>query len=102
MDIIVIPFLSVLKTIISFAAGIVIVDVLFGWLVAANAFNCPNKFLMIFMDSVGRLSAFMLNHLRAKTPFRLDVGTIDLSPLFLLLILTFVGDIVSRLMMKIS
>jgi uncharacterized protein YggT (Ycf19 family) len=102
MDIIVIPLLLLLKTVLSIAALVIIVDVIFSWLVAANVFNYQNKFVLTLLDSIGRLSNLMLNILREKTPFQLNVGNMDMSPLFLLLILTFLEDVITRLVIKIS
>ncbi|MDR3151644.1 MAG: YggT family protein [Holosporaceae bacterium] len=102
MDIIVIPLLLLLKTALSIAAVIIIADVIFSWLVAANVFNYQNKFVLTLLDSIGRLANAMLNVLRSKTPFQLNVGNVDMSPLFLLLILTFLEDVITRIVIKFS
>ncbi|MDR2268384.1 MAG: YggT family protein [Holosporaceae bacterium] len=102
MDIIIVPLLLLLKTVLSIAAVVIIVDVIFSWLVAANVFNYQNKFVLTLLDSIGRLANIILNILREKTPFPLNVGNIDMSPLFLLLILTFLEDVITRIVIKIS
>jgi len=79
---------------------VVIADVLLSWLFIANIFNTNNRFIIMLSDTLERLTNVMLNPIRRNLPC--TVGSLDLSPVVLILALTFLENVVIRIMMKIA
>lgn len=100
MDVILVPFLFLVKTVLSLAVWVVIADVLLNWLFIANIFNPNNRFIIMLSDTLERLTNIMLNPIRRNLPC--TVGSLDLSPIVLILALTFLENVVIRIMMKIA
>ncbi len=100
MDVILVPFLFLIKTVLSLAVWVVIADVLLNWLFIANIFNPNNRFIIMLSDTLERLTNVMLNPIRRNLPC--TVGSLDLSPIVLILALTFLENVVIRILMKIA
>ena len=100
MDVILVPFLFLIKTVLSLAVWVVIADVLLNWLFIANIFNPNNRFIIMLSDTLERLTNVMLNPIRRNLPC--TVGSLDLSPIVLILALTFLENVVVRILMKIA
>jgi len=100
IDILLIPFLFLVKTVLFLAVWVVIADVLINWLFIANIFNTNNRFLIMLTDTLERLTNVMLNPIRKNLPC--VVGSIDLSPIILILALTFMENVVVRVIIKLS
>jgi len=100
MDVLLGPFLQLVKTVLSLAVWVVIADVLLSWLFIANIFNTNNRFIIMLSDTLERLTNVMLNPIRRNLPC--TVGSLDLSPVVLILALTFLENVVIRIMMKIA
>lgn len=98
MDVFVIPFLLFVKAIIGLAMIVVIADVLLGWLIAANILNTNNQFVYSVLSTISLISEKLLRPVRKAVPT--VVGSIDLSPLLLILILSLLENIINRLIMK--
>lgn len=99
-DILLVPFLFLVKTILALAVWVVIADVLINWLFIANIFNTNNRFLIMLTDTLERLTNAMLSPIRKNLPC--VVGSLDLSPIILILALTFLENVVIRIIMKLS
>lgn len=99
MDVVLVPFLLTLKAVIGLAVWIIIADVIIGWLYIANIFNPNNRFIIMIADTLSRLSEFMLNPIRRFIPCM--VGTMDLSPIVLILGLTFLENVITRILIKL-
>jgi len=100
MDVILVPFLFLVKAVLSLAVWVVIADVLLNWLFIANIFNPNNRFIIMLSDTLERLTNIMLNPIRRNLPC--TVGSLDLSPIVLILALTFLENVVVRILMKIA
>ncbi len=98
MDILVVPFLLLLKAILGLAIWVVIADVIMNWLLIANVINPNNRFVMYIIETLSRISSIMLNPIRRYIP--MTMGTIDLSPVVLILILTFLENVFTRILIK--
>ena len=99
-DILLVPFLFLIKTILVLAIWVVIADVLINWMFIANIFNSNNRFLIMLTDTLERLTNAMLNPIRRNLPC--VVGSLDLSPVILILTLTFLENVVIRIIMKLA
>ena len=65
---------------------IVIINVILSWLILFNVLNTQNKFVYSIIDFTNRLTDPILNKIRRYIP---NLGSIDISPLILLLFLWF-------------
>ncbi len=100
IDIFFVPFLFLIKTILVLAIWVVIADVIINWLFIANIFNTNNRFLIMLTDTLERLTNTMLAPIRKNLPCM--VGSLDLSPIILILGLTFLENVVIRIIMKLA
>ena len=66
---------------------IVIANVIISWLVAFNVLNTSNRFVYAILDFTYRLTDPFLNRIRRFLP---NLGTFDISPIVLLLLIWFI------------
>ena len=66
---------------------IVIANVLISWLVAFNVLNTQNRFVYSILELTHRLTNPILNKIRRFLP---NLGTLDISPIILLLLIWFI------------
>ena len=65
---------------------IVIVNVIISWLVAFNVLNTHNRFVYSILELSYKLSEPILNKIRRFLP---NLGTLDISPVILLVLIWF-------------
>jgi len=65
---------------------IVITNVIISWLVSFNVLNTQNRFVYSILDLSYRLTEPMLNKIRSFLP---NLGTLDISPVILLVLIWF-------------
>ena len=65
---------------------IVITNVIISWLVAFNVLNTQNRFVYSILEMTYRLTDPILNKIRRFLP---NLGTLDISPVILLLLIWF-------------
>ena len=65
---------------------IVIVNVIISWLVAFNVLNTHNRFVYSILELSYKLTEPMLNKIRRFLP---NLGTLDISPVILLVLIWF-------------
>ena len=70
---------------------ILIINAIISWLVAFNILNTSNRFVFAVLDVSYRLTAPPLNYIRKFLP---NLGSIDISPVILILGLIFLRNIV--------
>ena len=76
-------FLQVLKL----YSYVVIANVLVSWLIAFNILNTQNRFVYSILELTYRLTDPILNKIRRFLP---NLGTLDISPIVLLLLIWFI------------
>jgi YggT family protein len=69
---------------------IVIINVILSWLIGFNVLNTQNRFVFMIFDFTNRLTNPILNKIRNVLP---NFGTIDASPVVLLLALWFIKSL---------
>ena len=77
--------------IISLYIWILIINVIISWLVAFNVLNTSNRFVYSLLDVSYKLTAPPLNYIRRFLP---NLGSIDISPIILILALMFIRNLV--------
>ena len=70
---------------------IVIIHVILSWLVAFNILNTQNRFVFSVLDATYKLTDPALNKIRRFVP---TFGSIDISPIILILALMFLRNLV--------
>ena len=66
---------------------VVIANVVISWLIAFNVLNTQNRFVYSFLELTYRLTDPILNKIRRFLP---NLGSLDISPVILLLLIWFV------------
>ena len=67
---------------------VVIANVVISWLIAFNVVNTQNRFVYSILELSYRLTDPILNKIRRFIP---NLGSLDVSPIILLLLIWFVG-----------
>ena len=80
-----------LDSIIAIYIWIVIINAILSWLVAFNILNTQNRFVFSVLDTTYKLTDPALNRIRRFLP---TFGSIDLSPVVLILFLMFIRNLV--------
>ena len=81
------PVVWLISTVIQLYIYILIVQVIMSWLIAFNVINTRNRFVYMLADVAYKLTEPALRPIRRILP---NFGGIDLSPVVLILLLSFV------------
>jgi uncharacterized protein YggT (Ycf19 family) len=98
MDILLVPLLLLFKGILSLALVVVVADVILGWLLIANILNSGNQVLYVIIGSISRVADIMLQPIRRKIPT--TAGSVDFSPVVLMLLLVFFERVTDRILLR--
>ena len=80
-----------LDSVITIYLWIIIINAILSWLVAFNILNTQNRFVFSVLDTTYKLTDPALNKIRRFIP---TFGSIDISPVILILILMFLRNII--------
>ena len=80
-----------LDTIITIYLWVIIINAILSWLVAFNVLNTQNRFVFSILDATYKLTDPALNKIRRFLP---TFGSIDVSPVILILFLMFLRNII--------
>ena len=80
-----------LDNIITIYLWILIINAILSWLVAFNVLNTQNKFVFSVLDVTYKLTDPALNKIRRFIP---TFGSIDISPVILILFLMFLRNLI--------
>ena len=80
-----------LDSVITIYLWIIIINALLSWLVAFKILNTQNRFVFSVLDTTYKLTDPALNKIRRFLP---TFGSIDLSPVVLILFLMFIRNLV--------
>ena len=83
--------LVLLDSVITIYIWIVIINAILSWLVAFNILNTQNRFVFSVLDATYKLTDPALNKIRRFLP---TFGSVDLSPVVLILFLMFIRNLV--------
>ena len=83
--------LSLFNDIINIYIWILIINAVLSWLVAFNVLNVQNRFIYTILEFSYRITAPPLNIIRRYLP---NFGSIDISPVILILGLYFIRNLV--------
>jgi len=80
-----------LDSIITIYLWIIIINAILSWLVAFNILNTQNRFVFSVLDATYKMTDPVLNKIRSFIP---TFGSIDVSPVVLILLLMFLRNII--------
>ncbi len=80
-----------LDNIITIYLWIIIINAVLSWLVAFNVLNTQNRFVFSVLNATYKLTDPALNKIRRFIP---TFGSIDISPVILILLLMFLRNII--------
>ena len=80
-----------LDSIITIYLWIIIINAILSWLVAFNILNTQNRFVFSVLDVTYKLTDPALNKIRRFIP---TFGSIDISPVILILLLMFLRNLI--------
>ena len=80
-----------LDSVITIYLWIIIINAILSWLVAFNILNTQNRFVFSVLDATYKMTDPALNKIRRFLP---TFGSIDLSPVVLILLLMFLRNII--------
>lgn len=98
MNIILIPFLTIVSAVLNIYAWIVIARVIVVWLVSFNVINTHHNFVITLIEFLFRTTEPVLMKIRRFLPL---FGGFDFSPLVLILILWFLQAVIGQLMLRL-
>ena len=78
-------------SIITIYLWIIIINAVLSWLVAFNILNTQNRFVFSILDATYKMTDPALNKIRRFIP---TFGSIDISPVVLILLLMFLRNII--------
>jgi YggT family protein len=74
---------------------IIIINAVLSWLVAFNVVNAQNRFVFTVLNTTYQLTDPVLNKIRKFIP---NLGSIDISPVVLILLLIFIRNLFFELL----
>ena len=80
-----------LDSLITIYLWIIIINAILSWLVAFNILNTQNRFVFSVLDATYKMTDPALNKIRRFIP---TFGSIDVSPIVLILILMFLRNLI--------
>ena len=84
-----------LDNIITIYLWIIIINAILSWLVAFKVLNTQNRFVFSVLDATYKLTDPALNKIRRFIP---TFGSIDISPVVLILILIFLRNVIFEIL----
>ena len=77
-------------SIINIYIWLIIINAILSWLVAFNVLNTQNRFVFAVLNATHQLTDPVLNKIRKFIP---NLGSIDISPIVLILLLFFIRNL---------
>ncbi len=83
--------IKLIERIIDLYVLILIINAILSWLIAFNVLNTQNRFVFSVLEFSYKLTDPPLNYIRKFIP---NLGSVDISPVILILILWFIKDLI--------
>ena len=78
-------------SVINIYIWLIIINAILSWLVAFNVLNTQNRFVFAVLNATHQLTDPVLNKIRRFIP---NLGSIDISPVILILLLMFLRNLI--------
>ncbi len=87
-------FILLLDRIIYLYVWVLIINAIISWLIAFNVLNTQNRFVYSVLEFTYKLTDPPLNYIRRFLP---NLGSIDISPVVLILLIYFARDLIRNI-----
>ena len=87
-------FILLLDRIIYLYVWVLIINAGISWLIAFSVLNTQNRFVYSVLEFTYKLTDPLLNYIRRFLP---NLGSIDISPVILILLIYFVRDLIRNI-----
>jgi len=87
-------FILLLDRVIYLYVWVLIINAVISWLIAFNVLNTQNRFVYSVLEFTYKLTDPPLNYIRRFLP---NLGSIDISPVVLILLIYFVRDLIRNI-----
>tara|TARA_B100001123_G_scaffold242916_1_gene271592 strand:- start:282 stop:566 length:285 start_codon:yes stop_codon:yes gene_type:complete len=87
-------FIDLLDRVIYLYVWVLIINAVLSWLIAFNVLNTQNRFVYSILEFTYKLTDPLLNYIRRFLP---NLGSIDISPVILILLIYFVRDLITNI-----
>ena len=84
-----------IDSVINIYIWLIIINVILSWLVSFNILNTQNRFVFAILNATHQLTDPVLNKIRKFIP---NLGSIDVSPVILILLLIFIRNLLFELL----
>ena len=84
-----------IDSVINIYIWLIIINAILSWLVAFNVLNTQNRFVFAVLNATHQLTDPVLNKIRKFIP---NLGSIDISPIVLILLLFFIRNLFFELL----
>jgi len=84
-----------IDSVINIYIWLIIINAILSWLVAFNVLNTQNRFVFAVLNATHQLTDPVLNKIRKFIP---NLGSIDISPVVLILLLFFIRNLFIELL----
>ena len=84
-----------IDSVINIYIWLIIINAILSWLVAFNVLNTQNRFVFAVLNATHQLTDPVLNKIRRFIP---NLGSIDISPVVLILLLIFIRNLFFELL----
>jgi YggT family protein len=84
-----------IDSVINIYIWLIIINAVLSWLVAFNVLNTQNRFVFAVLNATHQLTEPVLNKIRKFIP---NLGSIDISPVVLILLLFFIRNLFFELL----
>ena len=88
-------FILLMDRVIYLYVWVLIINAVLSWLVAFNVLNTQNRFVFSVLEVTYKLTDPPLNYIRRFLP---NLGSVDISPIVLILLIYFVRDLISDIL----
>ncbi len=99
MDVLLIPLLTVLNTVIGIYVWIIIANAVMSWLISFQVINRKNNLVIMVSEFLSRVTEPLLARVRNLLP---TMGAMDFSPLVVIVIAWFIQAVIRMLMFKMA
>ena len=86
--------LILIDSVVTIYIWVLIINALLSWLIAFNVLNTQNRFVYSILEFTYKLTDPVLNYIRRFLP---NLGSIDISPVILILLIYFVRDLITNI-----
>lgn len=97
MDVIIVPLIGLIVNFLSLLMWFMVISISISWLVFFNILNPYNRLIQFILDFYERLFTPILLPIRNILP---NLGGIDISPLILIFVISFVQNVLERILLK--